>query len=118
MWYKLTDERFDRVNTETRPGFGTTPHVTDNGALTMRRWVNEDGRYAAHVSDADPELLVLDAVGVVIHEYDLPGRAKEPDPADPLKGARAVRAVAATEAEDASTPGDDNARWDLLRGWS
>ena len=121
VWRKLEDEQYDRVEAnEGRPGFGTTVRPGSGGAATMQRWVHADGRYAVHVSDADPEVLVLDADGVVIREYDLPGRAREPDAADPLKGAREVRAVGATVAEDAPTPAaeDADARWALLRGWS
>lgn len=118
MWRRLADERFDRVEAnEERPGFGTTVRVTDGGSLTMQRWVHADGRYAVHVSDADPELLVLDAAGpdddgTVLREYDLKGQGVEPDSADPLKGAREVRAVVAPR------PEDDADAWGILRGWS
>lgn len=123
MWHGLEDERFVRREIDPLRLTGTvldTPTDGDEKVLSMRRWVHDDGRYAVHVPDADPELLVLDADGVVIREYDLPGEGKGPGLADPLRGARMVRAVAATAAEDAPTPalGDGEARWALLRGWS
>lgn len=123
MWHKLTDERFDR---RTEPGHATLLHVPEDAAkpdVIIQRWKHEDGRRAVHVTGngpLQPELLVLDADGVVLREYDLPGQRATPDPADPMKGAKLVRAVGATAADDIDTPGpdDDDAAWALLRGWS
>lgn len=124
MWRKIEDQRFVRKEVDAPRAAGTVfTLVKGNGAnsggkgvpLAMRRWVHEDGRYAVHVPDADPEVLVLDAKGEVIREYNLPGKGTEPDATDPLKGAREVRAVCTPGVVDG---GGDEGRWELLRGWS
>lgn len=119
-WTKLDDQYFTREGEGgdvTRFRHFNPAEPGDGKALTFQRWKHTDGRYAAHVSDADPELLVLDAAGpdddgTVLREYDLQGKGVDPDGVDPLKGAREVRAVVAPRPED-----DDDA-WGILRGWS
>jgi hypothetical protein len=123
MWYKISDERLVRKGLQPfRPATDADEADDDTPVLTVRRWVNEDGRFAIHVPGANPELMVLDADGVVLREYDLPGTGTEPNPTDPLRGATEVRAVAATAADDIETPtadpAGDDARWALLRGWA
>lgn len=130
MWQQLDDERWRRVPvgigrgvTLVRPGSeDDDPDSPDGVDVTMQRWRHADGRLAMHVSDADPELLVLDGQPfpddgrrkLILREYDLPGRRTDPDAADPLTGGRERRVVAAPVPDDDS----EEARWALLRGWS
>ena len=116
MWRQLEAMRWER--TVGGGGAADAPPVLEE--VEADRWKHTDGRRAVRVPavrPGQPEILVLDADGVALREYDLPGKQGTPDPADPLKGAKEVRAVAATGAEDADTPEDDDAAWALLRGW-
>ena len=132
MWQQLEAERWRREWVDEGRLSGTvlfpdgdpegggatdaTDATDDNSVpVTLRRWEHSDGRCAVHVSDADPELLVLDRATGLLTEYDLPGTRTAPDASDPLKGGRPVRTVRAVRAEDDARHVDP---WVLLRGWS
>lgn len=124
-WTRLDDEWYIREEHQVGalPAVRIVPAPPDHDGpvLILQRWKHTDGRRATHLTGADPELLVLDADGVVLHEYNLPGQGVAPDGTDPLKGGKLVRSVGATAADDIDTPAPgadgDEAAWALLRGW-